>query len=66
MLGCCRAHEGSVIALASNQRRSSDELEIICWHREVARVTFAIYTCDREIIAWHATTGGTAATSCAT
>ena len=53
-----RAHEGSVIALASNQRWSSDVLEIGCWNGEVVRVAFAIDTCDREIIAWHATTGG--------
>jgi putative transposase len=53
-----RAHEGSVIALASNQRWSSDVLEIICRNGEVVRVAFAIDTCDREIIAWHATTAG--------
>ena len=53
-----RAHEGSVIALASNQRWSSDTLEIGCWNGEVVRAAFAIDTCDREIIAWHATTGG--------
>ena len=53
-----RAHEGSVIALASNQRWSSDVLEVGCWNDEVVRVAFAIDTCDREIIAWHATTGG--------
>ena len=53
-----RAHDGSVITLASNQRWSSDALEIGCWNGEVVRVAFAIDTCDREIIAWHATTGG--------
>ena len=53
-----RAHDGSVITLASNQRWSSDVLEIGCWNGEVVRVAFAIDTCDREIIAWHATTGG--------
>ena len=53
-----RAHEGSVIALASNQRWSSDGLEIGCWNGEVVRVVFAIDTCDREIIAWQASTGG--------
>ena len=53
-----RAHEGSVITLASNQRWSSDTLEIGCWNGEVVRIAFAIDTCDREIIAWHATTGG--------
>jgi putative transposase len=53
-----RAHEGRVIALASNQRWSYDVLEISCWNGEVVRVAFAIDTCDREIIAWRASTGG--------
>lgn len=53
-----RAHEGSVIALASNSRWSSDGLEISCWNGEVVRLVFAIDTCDREIIAWQASTGG--------
>ena len=53
-----RAHKGSVIALASDQRWSSDSLEIACWNGEAVRVVFAIDTCDREIIAWHASTGG--------
>lgn len=44
------AHEGSVITLASNQRWSSDGLEISCWNGEVVRIVFAIDTCDREII----------------
>jgi putative transposase len=53
-----RAHEGSVIAPHSNQRWSSDGLEISCWNGEVVRLVFAIDTCDREIIAWQASTGG--------
>lgn len=53
-----RAHDGSVIAAASNQRWSSDGLEIACWNGEVVRIVFAIDTHDREIIAWHASTGG--------
>ena len=53
-----RAHEGRVIALASNQRWSFDSLEISCWNGEVVRLVFAIDTCDREIIAWQASTGG--------
>jgi putative transposase len=53
-----RAHEGRVIALASNQRWSSDGLESNCWNGEVVRLVFAIDTCDREIIAWQASTGG--------
>lgn len=53
-----RAHEGRVITEKSNQRWSSDSLEIHCWNGEVVRLIFAIDTCDREIIAWHATTAG--------
>jgi transposase InsO family protein len=53
-----RAHEGSVIAEASNLRWSSDVLEIGCWNGEVVRVSFAIDTRDREVVAWIATTGG--------
>jgi transposase InsO family protein len=53
-----RAHEGTVIAPASNQRWASDGLEIPCWNGEVVRVAFAIDTHDREIIAWVATSGG--------
>jgi transposase InsO family protein len=47
-----RAHQGSVIAPASNLRWSSDVLEIGCWNGEVVRLAFAIDTHDREIIAW--------------
>jgi transposase InsO family protein len=53
-----RAHEGTVIAAASNRRWASDGLEIPCWNGEVVRVAFAIATHDREIIAWIATAGG--------
>jgi transposase InsO family protein len=53
-----RAHEGTVIAPASNQRWASDGLEIPCWNGEVVRVAFAIGTHDREITAWVATSGG--------
>ena len=44
--------------MASNQRWSSDGLEINGWNGEVVRLVFAIDTCDREIIAWKASTGG--------
>ncbi|MCA3357643.1 MAG: IS3 family transposase [Roseomonas sp.] len=53
-----RAHEGNVIAAASNQRWASDGLEIPCWNGEVVRIAFAIDTHDREIITWVATHGG--------
>ncbi|MFN7903299.1 MAG: integrase core domain-containing protein, partial [bacterium] len=39
-----RAHEGSVVAAASNQRWASDGLEIPCWNGEVVRIAFAIDT----------------------
>ena len=53
-----RAHEGVVIAPASNQRWASDGFEISCWNGEVVRVAFAIDTHDRQIRAWVATSGG--------
>jgi transposase InsO family protein len=53
-----RAHEGRVIAPASNLRWSSDGLEIPCWNGEVVRLAFAIDTHDREVMAYVATTGG--------
>jgi len=53
-----RAHEGKVITLKSNLRWASDGFEVACWNRQVVRVTFVIDTCDREVIAWAATTGG--------
>lgn len=53
-----RTHEGQVITIRSNLRWSSDGFEIPCWDRGVVRVTFVIDTCDREIIAWGASTGG--------
>jgi len=37
-----RAHEGTVVAPASNQRWAPDGLEIPCWNGEVVRVAFAI------------------------
>ncbi len=53
-----RVHEGRVIAPASNQRWSSDVLEVACRNGEVVRVAFAIDTHDREVMAWVASTGG--------
>jgi transposase InsO family protein len=52
-----RAHEGRVIASASNLRWSSDGLEIPCWNGEVVRLAFAIDTHDREVMAWVAIAG---------
>ena len=53
-----RAHAGRVIAPASNQRWSTDGLEIGCWNGEIVRVGFAIDTHDREVMAWAASTAG--------
>ncbi len=52
------AHEGTVVAAASNQRWASDSFEIPCWNGEVVRVAFAIDTHDREVMAWVGTSGG--------
>jgi putative transposase len=52
-----RAHEGTVVAPASNRRRASDGFEIPCWDGEVVRVAFAIDTHDREVMAWVAAAG---------
>lgn len=53
-----RAHEGKIITIRPNLRWTSDGLEIACWNGEVVRVAFALDTCDREAIAWCASTGG--------
>ncbi len=52
-----RAHEGTVVAPASNQRWASDGLSIRCWNGETVHVAFAIDTHDREVISWVATAG---------
>ncbi|RAI54673.1 hypothetical protein [Roseicella frigidaeris] len=46
-----RAHEGTVVAPASNRRWVSNGFEIPCWNGEVARVAFAIDTHNREVMA---------------
>ena len=69
-----RTHEGVVVALRSNIRWCSDHLELValrsnirwcsdhlelhCRDGSLVRVLFAIDACDREIIAWSATTEG--------
>ena len=53
-----RTHDGIVIALRSNVRWCSDHFELACRNGEIVRVLFAIDACDREIIAWSATTAG--------
>jgi putative transposase len=53
-----RTHDGVVVALRSNLRWCSDHLELHPRDGSVVRVLFAIDACDREVIAWSATTGG--------
>ena len=52
-----RAHDGTVVAPASNRRWASDGFEVPCWNGEAVRVAFAIDTHDREVMAWVATAG---------
>jgi putative transposase len=53
-----RTHDGVVIAMRSDIRWCSDHFELGCRSGEIVRVVFAIDACDREIIAWSATTAG--------
>jgi putative transposase len=53
-----RAHDGQIISIRSNMRWTSDGFEIACWNGEAVRVAFAMDTCDREVMAWCASTGG--------
>ena len=53
-----RTHDGVVIALRSNIRWCSDHFELACRNGELLRILFAIEACDREVIAWSATTAG--------
>ena len=53
-----REHTGKVAAPRSNMRWCSDVLEFTCWDGVVVRVAFALDCCDREVIAWIATTAG--------
>src|SRR5499433_609848 len=53
-----RTHDGVVIALRSNIRWCSDHFELACRNGELLPVLLAIDACDREVIAWSATTAG--------
>ena len=46
-----RPHEGLVQRPRSNERWSSDALEIACWNGEGVEVAFALDCCDRECLA---------------
>ena len=47
-----------MIALRSNIRWCSDHFELACRNGELLRVLFGIDACDREVMAWSATTAG--------
>ena len=53
-----RVHDGRIITIRPNLRWTSDGFEIPCWNGEVVRTAFALDTCDREVMAWCATTDG--------
>jgi putative transposase len=53
-----RLHDGQIITIRSNLRWTSDGFEIACWNGEVVRVVFALDSCDREVMAWCASTTG--------
>jgi len=51
-------HEGKVAVTQSDRRYCSDGFEIGCDNGEKVRVTFSLDCCDREAIAFVASTGG--------
>jgi hypothetical protein len=53
-----RAHDGQIITIRLNLRWTSDGFEIACWDGRAVRVAFALDTCDRDVIAWCASTSG--------
>ena len=53
-----RAHDGKIITIRPNLRWTSDGFEIACWNGENVRTAFALDTCDREVMAWCASTRG--------
>ena len=53
-----KTHTGKVSTLKRNQRWCSDGFEIACDNGERVRVIFALDTCDREVMAYSATTDG--------
>ena len=53
-----RVHEGTVAVPRSDQRYCSDGFEIRCDNGERVRVIFSLDCCDRQVIAFGATTAG--------
>jgi putative transposase len=52
-----RTHDGKIITLKSDLRWCSDGFEIRCWNGERVQVVFSLDCCDREAMAFSATTG---------
>jgi transposase InsO family protein len=52
-----QTHDGRIITLKSNLRWCSDGFEIRCWNGERVQVAFSLDCCDREAMAYVATTG---------
>ncbi len=53
-----RRHDGKIAVAHSNLRWCSDGFELACDNGEKVRVAFALDCCDREAMAWVATTQG--------
>jgi putative transposase len=53
-----RRHDGKIAVERSNLRWCSDGFELACDNGEKVRVAFALDCCDREAMAWVATTQG--------
>jgi putative transposase len=53
-----RVHEGKIVTIRPNLRWTSDAFEVACWNGANLRVAFALDSCDREVMAWCATTWG--------
>jgi putative transposase len=47
-----RPHRGHVARPLANERWSSDAIEVTCWNGEVVEIAFALDCCDRECLAW--------------
>jgi transposase InsO family protein len=52
------AHTGRVSVIRRNARWCSDVFEFFCGDGRTVRIVFALDACDREVIAFTATTGG--------
>jgi len=56
--GTERRHDGKIAVDRSDTRWCSDGFEIPCDNGERVRIAFTLDCCDREALAWIATTGG--------